>query len=738
MKLKEIFTREKIVNALKKMKKLSALRFTTSYETALTASIIILIFFIAFTIRMLPLKWEIQTGSLHLSEFDPYFQYRFTEYIVKHGYLSWVWPEPWIDTQRWYPQGINIAKAGYPGLPFTAAFLYQVITFLGVPISLMDFCAIFPAIFGALACVAIFFLGKDAGGTPVGLFSALFLALSPSYITRTSLGFFDDETIGVFALIVFMFLFLRALDDDRSFSSSMKYSLAAGAFLGYFCTGWGASLYPIGVTTLFVFLLILMKRYSQKLLFVFSLTFGLGLFMAINVPRLSLKFLTTWAVLPVAGVFTLLCLNEVFRRTQTTKWKLIYIIAFFGSIAGGITASWALGYMGGIAGKFISVLNPFYRLEVPLIESVAEHRVTAWGTIYYEFGIGVIFFAVGLYFLLGNLTNRNLFLLVYGLTGVYFACSMVRLIVLASPVFSILWSTGIVGILKPFITLLKSPPKLPTKKRFGIEPVGKEYGGTVILLTFILLMATLAFPSPRVFSQASSAVTITASSIPIRSDQPVTEWLYALAWMRDNLPPDAVVCSWWDYGYWITIMANRTSLADNATINTTQIQNIGYIFMSNETDAVKMLKKYDADYILVFTVFGQDPVTKEWGCWSPGISFGDEGKWMWMARISGQRYGWNETDFGKYNSTTQQWEWNDRGKNTMIYKLMSYGRHEWSKKNTGGIPAHETPVTLKYFKPVRFFGIENSLSDNPYGGVFPLVCLYQVDWEAYYRDYPNG
>ncbi len=733
MQLRKKFTKENLVNTIKKLKKLSALRFTVSYETALTSIILILIFFIAFTVRMLPLKWEIQTGGLHLSEFDPYFQYRFTEYIVKHGYISWAWPEPWIDTQRWYPQGINVAKAGFPGLPFTAAFFYQLVTFLGAPIKLMDFCAVFPAVMGALACIAIFFLGRDIAGTPAGLISALVLALSPSYITRTSLGFFDDETIGIFALIVFMFLFLRAIDTDRPFTSSMGYSLAAGAFLGYFCSGWGASLYPIGVTTLFVFLLLLLKRYSQKLLFTFSLTFGLGLFIAINVPKLAPKFLTTWAILPVAGVFSLLCLSEVLRRTKTTKWKLVYFVSFFGLIIAGFAALWALGYMGGLAGKFTSVLNPFARLESPLIESVAEHRVTAWGTIYYEFGIGIAFFAAGLYFIVGNLTNRNLFLLVYGITGLYFACSMVRLVVLLSPAFSLILAVGVVGILKPFVTLVKSPPKLPSKRRYGIERVGREYGGTVIFLTFIVLMATFAFPSPRVFSQAAAPVTITAASIPTRGDKPITEWIDALTWMRDNLPPNAVVCSWWDYGYWITVVANRTSLADNATVNKTQIQNIGFIYMSNETEAIKMLKKYDADYILVFTVFNQE------GKWHPQLSFGDEGKWMWMARISGQRYGWNETEFGSYNNETNQWEWNERGKNTMIYKLMTYGRHEWSKKNlAGGIPSGEEPVTLKYFKPVRLFGIENTLSDNPYGGIFPMICLYQVDWEAYYHDYPNG
>ena len=33
-------------------------------------------------------------------------------------------------------------------------------------------------------------------------------------------------------------------------------------------------------------------------------------------------------------------------------------------------------------------------------------------------------------------------------------------------------------------------------------------------------------------------------------------------WLRDETPEDARVMAWWDYGYQITGIGNRTSLAD--------------------------------------------------------------------------------------------------------------------------------------------------------------------------------
>lgn len=45
----------------------------------------------------------------------------------------------------------------------------------------------------------------------------------------------------------------------------------------------------------------------------------------------------------------------------------------------------------------------------------------------------------------------------------------------------------------------------------------------------------------------------------------------AYSWLSHNVPADAKVASWWDYGYQTTAMANRTVIVDNNTWNNTHI-----------------------------------------------------------------------------------------------------------------------------------------------------------------------
>ncbi len=60
--------------------------------------------------------------------------------------------------------------------------------------------------------------------------------------------------------------------------------------------------------------------------------------------------------------------------------------------------------------------------------------------------------------------------------------------------------------------------------------------------------------------------------------------------------------SWWDYGYQITAIANRTVLVDNNTWNNTHIGRVGQAMASREEDAYEILRELDVDYILV--IFG--------------------------------------------------------------------------------------------------------------------------------------
>lgn len=762
-----VLSKQGIANGLKKFGKL---RMRLSHSSIMTFSILLLILFVAFTIRIFPLRWEIapEKSTFLLSEYDPYYQYSLAKYMVENGLFSPYISPGWVDHQRWYPDGMNMSMS-YPALPMTAAFVYNIISMLGVSIDLMSFCALFPAFMGTLACLLIYFVGKDIGGTPVGLLSALFLALSPSYIQRTSLGFFDDETIGIVTLLLFMFMFLRSIEEERPLSSTVKYAVGSGLALGYFISGWGAAFYPIGLATLFVLVLILIRRYTQRILLSYTVTFGLGLFIAVNVPYLSLGYLKSAAILAVAGVFVLLCAAEILRNITSAKMRIVFAILFICALICGFAVLSQYGYLGGIGEKFISVINPFARAESPLIESVAEHRISAWGSIYYEFGIGIIFFIAGLYFLLRTPTNKNLFLIIFGITSLYFACSMVRLLVLMAPAFGLVASNGVVGVLKPFCTLLKEPPKLVAKKKYGLEHVGKEFSGAAIFLIFLILMMNFALSPqsggvPRVYMQAYTPTTISAGSLPISPNQPVEEWLDMLKWLQANLGPkpigEKVVCSWWDYGYWLSILGNVTSLADNATINGTQIENIGFVFMANETDALKMLKLYNAKYVLVF-------VTISSSSGSFANAGGDEGKWSWMAQISGvarERFingGFIAEDqmwtsdfeqvrkmFGNYTlgqdyidenengqpDSSDTFVNNARGQNSTIYKLMEYARQRWVQEQKSG---SEPTVELLYFKEAYIAGLANDGTKYGYNLV-PLVCLYEIDWQSYYMDYPGS
>ncbi len=756
MGIRETISRDNIASSLRKLGKL---RLNVSHARIISISAILLILFISFTIRILPLRWEIPLGVVRLNEFDPYYQFILTQRMVQNGVLSPYYPEPWVFKQLWSPQGLDMSIS-LPSLPATAAILYSIVSLLGINVDLMMFCSFFPAVAGTISVLIIYFLGKDLGGKPVGMLAALFLALSPSFIQRTALGFFDTEVPGILGILLFSLLFLRAIDENRTLRSSMAYTFGAAFTLAYLILGWGAAYFMLGLSSLYVLVLILLRKYSQRLLLSYSIVFGVALLIATKAPIITLNYLVSAAVLPVAGVFLLLCLSEILRNQLSMRTKLFLVVGSIIVIVSGFVSLWHLGLMQSIAGKFITVLDPFMRSTSPLIESVAEHRVSAWGNIYIELGVSILFFLGGLYFTLRNPTNRNVFLLLFGLTSLYFAASMVRLLAIFSSAFCLLVAAGVVGVLKPFFTLLKETPQIVTRTKRGIARVSKEYSGVAVFLVFTLLVTQFAFSPqnsgvPRVYGQAYNPLTVAASSLPISTN--VNEWANMLSYTQSNLQSTDVVGSWWDYGYWLTILGNVTTLADNATVNFTQIEDIGFFMMANETNALKMLEQYGAKYILVFTTLQLSQSSSGSTYIASFGRWGDEGKWSWMAKISGQaqnrfirsgfideQSSWSdEKAFGNYTLgkiwidsnnngqvDTGEIANSPKGMASTIYRLMSWAKQRWTENTGGQASPDETAERPYYFKEAYFSGVNTA--PLTYGGIIPLVALYEIDWQAYY------
>ena len=698
---------------------------------------------------MLPIRW-----GYYLSEFDPYYQYRQTKYIVENGLLGqngWI---EWHDYLSWYPWGNPISAKSYPGLPIAAASLYIFLNALGVnfvtnptldpllsdPVYIL--CVIFPVIMGSLTCLVIYFLGKDLSGEAVGMFAALFLALDPAYIARTSLGFFDDETIGIFTLIIFILFFHRSIDKNKSMNLNLLYSVLAGLSLGYLTLSWGASRYPMVMTALFALILLLTRKYSTRLLLSYGITFFLTLSIAINIPRLGPQFLFQVEVLPVYGVLFLLCIAEINKRVEPIRKKSIYIILLVSVVLASLLFLWWRGMIGELATKFLSVLNPFIRFGSPLTESVAEHRPSAWGTFYYNWGILVFFLPVGLFFATMMATNLSIFSIIYGLTSIFFASSMIRINIILSPIVCLLGALAITHLSKPFVLFLRETSQTTRAKKRYRGIIGKETAAGILIMIFILLTLSyvigtdfIAGPNAqgaKVYTQAYSPTTISAASLAVQPSDTARDWLNALTWIRENLPPSpqqpgepgTVIASWWDYGYWITAIANRSSLADNGTWNSSQIKQIGLMFMSNETEAIEILETYDVTHILVFTTFDTQGRLVMAG--------GDEGKWQWMARIPGL----DDNMFGNY---TLGWDWvdtnpngspdqydnfleNSKGQNSTLFKLMSFGRETvlWG----------ESIIELEHFEKEYFSQKSGAgvTAAAPGTSIVALVCIYKVNY----------
>jgi dolichyl-diphosphooligosaccharide---protein glycosyltransferase len=93
-----------------------------------------------------------------------------------------------------------------------------------------------------------------------------------------------------------------------------------------------------------------------------------------------------------------------------------------------------------------------------------------------------------------------------------------------------------------------------------------------VVITFSIYLALFVKHSTYVTSTAySSPSVVLASRLADGSQYIIDDYREAYYWLRMNTPDDARVMSWWDYGYQIAGMADRTTLVDNNTWNNTHI-----------------------------------------------------------------------------------------------------------------------------------------------------------------------
>ena len=72
----------------------------------------------AYDIRLHAIK----TYGYVIHEFDPWFNYRATEYLAANGLRKFF---TWFDRMAWYPLGRPVGTTIYPGMQMTSVFIWQ-------------------------------------------------------------------------------------------------------------------------------------------------------------------------------------------------------------------------------------------------------------------------------------------------------------------------------------------------------------------------------------------------------------------------------------------------------------------------------------------------------------------------------------------------------------------------------------------------------------------------------------
>jgi len=252
--------------------------------------------------------------------------------------------------------------------------------------------------------------------------------------------------------------------------------------------------------------------------------------------------------------------------------------------------------------------------------------------------------------------NKSLFLVLYAATTYFFSAKMVRLIILTGPIAAILsgyllglgfdWSTTqmvqmMVGgkdkeedtaaaaapgkskkgtPAKSSKSKSSAPAWMPRELGAAFEAGNKQYDSTegkffrkIAAVGFFFALFSFGTDFLGYCDKMSHALSNPSIMFKaqLKSGQTiiVDDYREAYWWLRDNTPEDSRVMAWWDYGYQITGIARRTTIADGNTWNHEHIALLGRTLTSPEKEAHRVARHL-ADYVLIWAGGGGDDLAK--------------------------------------------------------------------------------------------------------------------------------
>ena len=607
-------TEEKKEEIEEKVNLLSKINKTLSpLSSSITITCLILISILSFLIRI----FSIIRYEIIIHEYDPWFNYRVTEYLSEKGIYSLL---DWYDPESWYPLGRIIGGTLYPGLMFTSYIIFKLLNFLLFPINIINVCVFLPPFFSVLSSIATFFLTKEiTGRKECALLSSFFISIIPGYISRSVAGDYDNEAVSITAMIITFYFFIKSIN-----SGSIFYSILTSFTYFYMVSSWGGYVFITNLIPLYILFLIFIGRTNIKIYTSYSIFYVLGNALAMQIPfvgtlifKSSEHFLSHGVFIILNCVIFIKFLKKIVKKEENIE-RLFKLLFFFVIIFCGLSFL-LLTFKGYIhfGERIMTLLDPTYASKyIPIVASVAEHNPTTWTDFYYDLHYLLIFSPLGFYYCFSDPTNSKLFIAIFSLCSIYFSSVMIRLLLLSSPALCILSAIGISDLLHSLIKNNKSK----NSKYSLIE---------IILISLLISYICFIFIIHSTYASAESYSDNEIIEISTNDEgekKIMDELREAYYWLRMNTPENAKIASWWDYGYQIAGMSHRAVLVDNNTWNTSHIATVGAILALDEEESFKICKNLDADYVLI--IFGG----------ANGNGDDDINKFLWMVNIASGYY----------------------------------------------------------------------------------------------------
>ena len=103
----------------------------------------------------------------------------------------------------------------------------------------IEFVKFLPAFYGALICVAMYFLFKEIYNKKAGIVAGIFSATVPAFVYRSMAGFFEEDSLGFLWLVLGFYFMAKALKQPMLSREHYKNIIIAGLFFGIMSWTWG-------------------------------------------------------------------------------------------------------------------------------------------------------------------------------------------------------------------------------------------------------------------------------------------------------------------------------------------------------------------------------------------------------------------------------------------------------------------------------------------------------------------